>query len=157
MEHLFQTALTFRGALVKLVENLDDEMLDSVPQNFNNNIRWNLAHLIVTPALLTYQLVGTNSPLIGPEFISSAKKGTNHENFNLGEEYGIKHLSEILIETIKQLQRDYEDLSHRDFKAYETSTGFVIKDLQSAIAYSNIHDGIHLGVISSIKKVLDSQ
>lgn len=156
MEHLFSTALTFRQFLVTKLEKLDNEQLDTIPEGFNNNIRWNIAHLIVTPHLLTYNMVGQKNSLLSDDFINSAKKGSNPDSFSMNEDFGIKHLSETLIEVIKKLQRDYDELLNHDFKSYETSTGYVLKDIPSAIAYSNIHDGIHIGTINAIVKVLDT-
>ncbi|MBF0197838.1 MAG: DinB family protein [Planctomycetes bacterium] len=155
MDSLFQVTLTFRNSLISLVEPLSDEQWDEIPQGFNNNIRWNLTHLIVTPALLIYKLAGENSPLLSADFIDSARKGSNPESFSLNEDFGRKHLSELLIETVKQCQRDFADLEKKEFKSYETSTGYIIKDVTSALAYSNTHDGIHLGTISAIKKLLE--
>jgi len=156
MDFLFQTALSYRMQLVNLVEDLEDELLDEVPKGFRNNIRWNLAHLVVTPHLLTYGLLQQANPLLSPEFARSAAKGTNHENFSLNEDYGKKHLLEFIVEIVKQLQRDFKDLSKHKFKPYETSTGLVLKDLVTAISYSNIHDGIHIGTVSSMLKVLNA-
>jgi hypothetical protein len=155
MEALFSTALTFRQALVKKVAGLDDGTLDFIPEGFNNSIRWNLAHLIVTPCLLTYKLTGQEPPLISGDFINSARKGTKPSNLSLIEDFGLKHLCELIIEVPKQIHRDYSDLKHEEFKAYETSTGFMMQTIDDAIAYSNIHDGIHLGTISAIQKLYD--
>jgi hypothetical protein len=156
MEHLFSTALTFRNMLVNVIDGMDDEMLDTIPEGYNNNIRWNLAHLVVTPGLLTYRLAGEEIPLISNDFIDSCKKGSSPDDFSLNEDFSKSHLCELLIETVKQSQRDFEDLSKEDFKAYETSTGYVIQDLASAISYSNIHDGMHIGVIRMLKKVIEA-
>jgi|SaaInlStandDraft_1057018.scaffolds.fasta_scaffold14000_2 hypothetical protein len=155
MEALFSTCLTFREALIKKVGNLDDDALDFIPEGFNNSIRWNLAHLVATPCLLTYRMTGQEPPLISGDFIDSAKKGTNPNDFSLIEDFGIKHLCELLIEVPKQIQRDYPDLKDLEFKPYETSTGFMMKNIDQAIAYSNIHDGIHFGTVSAIKTLFD--
>jgi hypothetical protein len=110
----------------------------------------------VTPGLLTYRLVGKDIPLLSEEFIDSCKKGSQPDDFSLNEDYSKKHLCELLIETVKQSQRDYEELSKETFKPYETSTGFVIQDLASAFAFSNIHDGLHIGTIKMLKKVIEA-
>ncbi len=149
MDHLFQSALAFRGLLVKRIEPCTDEQLDAIAPGFKNTVRWQLAHMIVTPALLTYKLVGEEAPMISDDFVGSARKGTNQDNFSINEDYGKEHLLEYLIETTKQLQRDAKGLNKKTFQAYETSTGLVLKDLQTAIAYSNIHDGVHFGRIIS--------
>jgi hypothetical protein len=155
MEHLFATSLAFRNQLVSIVDKLDDEQLDFIPENFTNNIRWNIAHLIVTPCLLTYHKVGSKSPLLSDEFINSVKKGTNPDDLSVNEDFGKIHLLETLVESMKQLQRDMPDLEKHNFESYETSTGFVLTNLESALSYSNIHDGVHTGVISSMIKVID--
>ena len=36
---------------------------------------------------------------------------------------------------------------------YETSTGFVLDSIETAIAFNNLHEGIHLGVIMALTKV----
>ena len=156
MDALFQTALSFRELIVRKIEKCDDELLDQVPEGFNNTIRWQIAHLIATPALLTYRLTGQESPLVNQEFLGSVCKGTCHESYSLNEDYGTPHLLEFLIETTKQLQRDYKNLKKTEFKPYETSTGFMIKDLDSAIAFSNVHDGIHIGQIGLYLKLLNT-
>ena len=93
MEHLFASSLTFRNQLVSIAEKLDDEQLDIIPENFHNNIRWNIAHLIVTPCLLTYHKVGSQSPLLSTQFIDSVKKGTNPEDFSVNEDFSKKQIS----------------------------------------------------------------
>lgn len=155
MEALFSTALTFREALIRKVEALEDDALDFIPEGFNNSIRWNLSHLVVTPCLLTYGLTDEEPPLISSDFIKSARKGSCPNDFSLIEDYGIKHICELLVEVPKRIQRDYEDLKNKEFKAYETSTGFMMQNLDEAIAYSNIHDGIHFGVVTAIIKLYD--
>jgi hypothetical protein len=156
MDHLFSTALTFRNMLVSGIDKMDDELLDLTPEGYNNNIRWNLAHLVVTPGLLTYRLVGKDIPLLSVEFIDSCKKGSQPDDFSLNEDYSKKHLCELLIETVKQSQRDFEELFKETFKPYETSTGFVIQDLPSALSFSNIHDGMHIGSIRMLKKIIET-
>lgn len=155
MDALFETALTFRQHLLLQLEKIDDDQLDVIPEGFSNSIRWNLAHLVVTPGLLTYRLAGEEVPLISTEFIDSAKKGSCPDDLSLNEDFGFKHLSELLVETVKQGQRDFEDLSQKSFKAYETSTGYVISDLPSALSYSNIHDGMHIGTMKAMLRQLD--
>ena len=136
MDFLFQTALTYRSHLISQVKELSDEQWDATPEGFSSSIRWNIAHLVVTPSLLTYGLTGSTSPLLSEDFINSACKGTTVESFSLNEDFGKKHLCEYLIETVKQCQRDISDLENKDFKAYETSTAYIMRDLPSALSYS---------------------
>jgi hypothetical protein len=155
MDHLFAPNLAFRQNLVQKLEALDPELIDIVPEGYNNNIRWHVAHLVVTPALLTYRLAGVEIPLISQGFIESAKKGSNHDDFSLNEDFGLPHLCELLIETVKQTQRDFEMLQEQGFESYETSNGFILDNLTSALAFSNVHDGIHIGAINAMLRAIE--
>lgn len=157
MDFLFSTVLAYRQMLVNAILQMDDETLDAIPDGFNNNIRWHLAHMVVTPGLLTYRLMGRELPFLSEEFINSAKKGTNPDSFSLNEDFGKKHLCELLIETVKRAQRDCEELSKLPFKPYETSTGYVISNLSAALAFSNIHDGLHIGNIRLLARLISTR
>ena len=157
MDFLFCTVLAYRQMLVNAITQMNDDVLDIVPDGFSNNIRWNLAHMVVTPGLLTYRLMGRELPFLSEEFINSAKKGTNPDNFSLNEDFGKKHLCELLIETVKRTQRDCEELSKLPFKPYETSTGYVISNLPAALAFSNIHDGLHIGHIRMLARLITAR
>ena len=52
------------------------------------------------------------------------------------------------------MQRDAKELSKQEFKPFETVTGHIVKDLESAIAFTIGHDGIHSGTIDSMLVVL---
>lgn len=119
------------------------------------SIRWHVAHMVATPALMTYELADESSPLLSQDFLQSVKRGTNQENFSLNEDYGIKHLVEFLVETVKQLQRDGKELEGKTFKSYETLTGHIIKDLESAMSYILVHDGIHIGTVNAMLDVIE--
>jgi hypothetical protein len=45
MIHQIENIKTLRTTLLTLVENLTINQLNEVPEGFNNNIIWNLAHL----------------------------------------------------------------------------------------------------------------
>lgn len=154
MDCLFQTALIFRSNLVALLNDADDDILDTVPEAFNNTIRWQVAHLIASPYLLTYKKVKMEHAFISDTFAESVKKGTNQEDFALSEDYDKKHLLEYLTESTKQMQRDYANLKKGSYEAYESSSGLVLKDIDTAISYSNIHDGLHIAQIKIMMKIL---
>ena len=108
----------------------------------------------MTQPLLTYKLAGIEIPHLSNEFIDSAKKGSNPEDFSLNEDFSAKHLRELLLEMPKQCQRDLEELSQAEFTPFETSIGYVIENMEGAMAFSNIHDGIHIGRIQTMRKLL---
>lgn len=154
MEQLFQAILSYRIRFSSFIEKAGDAKLDIVPPGFISTVRWHLAHLVASQSFLTYGLTQQPSPLVSEEFIASARKGTTQEDFSVNEDYGTRHLLEFLIETTKQLQRDFKTLKKHDFSDFETSTGLMLRNLDSALAFSAVHDGVHMGQIHAMLRVL---
>lgn len=147
---LLDATLAFRTGLIKKLESVPEEKWDLIPQGHQNNIRWQCAHLCVTPGLLTYVRLGRTIPILSPVLIASARKGTNPASFDKSEDYSKKNLLGLMKEVILRLQQDAPELSTLPFEAFETSTGLVLKDLSGAFTYSSVHDGIHIGTVSAM-------
>ena len=47
-----------RKLCLKIMNSFSDEALVKIPESYNNNILWNLGHLVVTQQLLHYKLSG---------------------------------------------------------------------------------------------------
>ena len=58
MEKLFDILLKNRKILHDYLHKTSQEDLFKIPEGFNNNIWWNIAHVVVTPQLLLYGLSG---------------------------------------------------------------------------------------------------
>ena len=52
------------------------------------------------------------------------------------------------------LEEDFEAGIFENYIAYPTSTGLNIDSLETALLFNNYHEGIHYGIIRSIKKFL---
>jgi len=140
-----------RELVVKAIHGLSLEQIHTIPMGFKNNIAWNAAHLVVTQQLLHYKLSGLNC-LVPDDLISGYRKSTvPTKAFTEGEFEGIKELLTGLPET---LEEDYNAGIFKSYQEYPTSTGFVLTDIETAISFNNFHEGIHLGIIMAIKKLI---
>lgn len=138
-----------RKLIQKKIEGLSIEQLHKIPEGFNNNIAWNVAHLVVTQQLLHYKLSNLNC-LVPDELIENYRKGTfPTETFTQEKWEEVLELFDGLPNT---LQEDYEAEIFKEYIEYPTSTGFVLKNIKDAIAFNNFHEGIHLGTILSLLK-----
>ncbi|MGJ8759963.1 DinB family protein [Polaribacter sp. AHE13PA] len=147
----FDLLRTSRTLVLKELEGLTLEQLHITPAGFKNNIAWNVAHLVVTQQLLNYKLAGLNC-LCPDELIEDYKKGTVPTKTFTEEEF--EEVKELLLGLPDTLQEDYEAGIFENFAEYPTSTGFVLNSIESAISFNNFHEGIHYGIIRSIKKFL---
>ncbi|WBX76509.1 DinB family protein [Tenacibaculum ovolyticum] len=151
MNTQFEILKKSRELILKKIENLSIEQLHLIPDGFKNNIAWNVAHLVVTQQLLHYKLSGLNC-LASDELIEGYKKGTLPTDIFSEEEF--EEVKELLIGLPDTLKEDYEAGIFTEFTTYETSLGFVLDSVETAIAFNNLHEGIHLGTIMALTKLV---
>ena len=151
MEQNFDIARTARTMALQYLENYSVEQLNTVPAGFSNNLIWNIAHIVVTQQLLVYKLSGTPM-LISDDFVEKYRKGATVNGLATAEE--IEVLKSLLTQTIDQTQKDFDAGVFKNYTEYPTSTGFVIKSIEDAIAFNNFHEGLHIGIMMRIKKGL---
>ena len=65
-----------------------------------------------------------------------------------------EQVKELLIGLPNTLEEDFKEGIFKNYTEYPTSTGFVLTDIENAINFNNFHEGIHYGIIRSIKKFL---
>ncbi|WP_405221909.1 DinB family protein [Dokdonia sp. Asnod1-B02] len=152
MEYTFDICLKNRHLLERFIKSHTLEELNKIPDGFNNNIIWNIGHSIATQQLLTYGLSGLTPP-VSMEFINSYKKGTKPEKDVTQEELSL--INEMLFDTLKTLQKDYEAGIFKDFKEYTLSTsGGTLSKVEHGLDFNNFHEGLHLGCIIQLSKLI---
>lgn len=151
MEQNFDIVRTSRKMILQYLENYSVEQLNTVPAGFSNNLIWNIAHIVVTQQLLVYKLSGLPM-LISDDLVEKYRKGTKVEG--LVSEIEIEQIKLLLNSTIDQTEIDFSNGLFKNYSEYPTSSGYVIKGVEDAIKFNNFHEGIHLGVLMSIKKGL---
>ncbi|MEJ6674722.1 MAG: DinB family protein [Polaribacter sp.] len=151
MKTQFEVLRIARNLILKELEGLTLDQIHVIPQGFKNNIAWNVAHLVVTQQLLHYKATGLDC-LCPDELIAAYKKGTSPSKSFTAEEFDeVKELMSGLPDT---LQEDFEAGIFESYSTYQTSTGLVLDSIETAIVFNNLHEGMHYGIIRSIKKFL---
>ncbi|MBL4605620.1 MAG: DinB family protein [Flavobacteriaceae bacterium] len=151
MKTQFNILRKAREITSKRIDGLTLEQLHIIPDGFNNNIAWNVAHLVVTQQLLNYRMSGKDC-LVSEELIEAYRKGTKPESQFTQEEFDeVLELFEGLPDT---LEEDYNAGIFTEYKEYTSSTGFVLDSIENAISFNNFHEAMHLGVIMSLTKLV---
>lgn len=141
-----------RGFLNNYLEKLTLEQLNTIPEGYNNNILWNIGHIIVTEQLLVYKLSGLPM-LVNDELISKYMKGTKPEA-NASQD-DVNDLKKLLFSTINRTAKDYTDGKFTSFQEYTLSTtGNVLTKVEEAIQFNLFHEGIHFGYIMALAKAV---
>jgi len=140
-----------RLLMLKLIEGKSLEQINTIPEGFNNSIGWNVGHLVVTQQLLCYKLSGLEV-LISEEMIAKYRKGTKPTGFIAQEEWGL--IKKLFVELPNKLNSDYGQGLFKIYNNYETSVHVNIDSIDKAIDFNNFHEGIHLGVLLALKRLV---
>lgn len=151
MNQLLEVTKTSRKIVKSFLENYTLEQLNTIPEGFSNNLFWNIAHIVVTQQLLVYKLSGLPMK-ISDGLAEKYRKGTKPEGYVSQEEVDL--FKTLLFETISQTEIDIENNVFQNYTEYPTSTGFILKNVESAMTFNNFHEGLHIGIMMSIKKFI---
>ncbi|MGB5668245.1 MAG: DinB family protein [Maribacter sp.] len=151
MDNLFEITIQNRKILYKFLKDTPKKDLLKIPDGYRNNIWWNIAHVVVTQQLLVYNLSGQKMK-ISSDIVDKFRKGTVPDGTATEEE--MEMVKAFLFSTVEWAQEDYENGFFKDFNEYTTSANVTLKTVEDAIAFNVFHEGLHLGVILSLQKVL---
>lgn len=140
-----------RTNILNLISSLSVEQLNRIPEGFNNNIIWNVAHNVVTQQLLVYRLSGVDIR-IDENLIDKYRKGSKPSNEVSTEE--IELVKGLLLDTVDWMEEDYENGLFQSYKEYTTSYNITLSSTEDAIRFNNTHEGLHLGYAMALKKLV---
>jgi hypothetical protein len=140
-----------RSFLLKNLEDLTTEQYNKIPEGFNNNIIWNLGHMIAAQQGVCYIRAGL-APRVGEDIINTFKSSTKPERaFNETEIANIKNL---LFSTLEQLEEDYTNNVFGGYTAWSTRYGVELASIEDALDFLPFHEGLHSGCITALKRLV---
>lgn len=151
MNWAFDITIKNRKILKSFLENLSLEELNKIPDGFNNNIVWNIAHTVVTQQILVYRLSGLPT-VLSKELVETYKKGTKPTKALTQAE--VDEIKGLLFSTIEKTKEDFQDKIFTEFETYTVTTKSTLTNVEEAIDFNNFHEGIHLGYILALKRAL---
>lgn len=153
MEKILATIRASRRKLISIVEELSTDEMNQIPAGFNNNLAWQIGHLVVTEQILCYKLSG-NKFTIEEELIDLYRNGSKPEKYISAEE--IAKLKEYLLSTIDQLESDLKTEIFENYTPYTISTyqGYELNNVHDAITFIVSHDGLHYGSSLALKRLV---
>lgn len=151
MQKQFEIHLTTRKNILKTIESLSEEQLNKIPTGFNNNMIWNVAHILVAQQLLCYKMANQEMTL-DESFIDLFKKGSQADYEVSQEEITI--IKEELFALANKLEEDYNLGVFKAYKTYPTSYNVTLNTIEEAIQFNNVHEALHFGYIMALKKAI---
>ncbi|MBK8628075.1 MAG: DinB family protein [Saprospiraceae bacterium] len=140
-----------RKAFKKILDSLNVEQINKIPTGFNNNVLWNVGHIIAVQQRLIYGLAGQKY-FLDKVFVNSFLPGTKPDEYY--NEAMINDIKLWLVVTYDQMIMDINDNKFLTYTPFTTALRYEINDLDSAIAFNLYHEALHMGHILNIKKHL---
>ena len=140
---------TNRKLYAGIFEKYSLDQLNKIPAGFNNNMIWNMGHIVASQQSLIYKLSSLDMH-ISEDFFNLYKPGTKPlRDATQAEADEIKIL---VTGNIDKTKADIDAGKFVTFTERQTLTGFLLSNLQDAFEFVNYHEAMHLGVIMSIRK-----
>lgn len=143
-----------RQFIIDQVAPLTVEQLNKIPVGFDNNIIWNMAHLICAQQGICY-LRGGQQAIVPEKFIAPFFTGTKPGR--MIEQDEIQEIKNLLISSIDQFQSDYDK---KIFGNYTPSPNVLklysieLNNIEDALEFILYHEGYHSGYILALKRLV---
>jgi hypothetical protein len=152
-ESIIRQLYIVRSITEDLLEKTPKEILDIIPDGFNNNIRWNFGHITFIQEKLVFGLSyeELSLPNSYQKYFSAGTKPNNSLT-------GVPSITEIAVELANQKERVREYLLENTHKTlpvpYTNKMGVTFYTFLDALLFSFYHEAIHVQTIKDIKKVI---
>lgn len=150
MNNSIEIIRKLRSFLLTGIGDLTIDELNKIPPGFNNNIIWNLGHLVASQQGLCYLRAGV-TPTTDESFIAAYKSGSKPERFVDTRELEI--IKDLLFSSLDQFELDYANHAFSRYVAWTSRYATLISDIDDALNFLPFHEGLHMGVIMSLKRL----
>jgi hypothetical protein len=151
MESLFKAWKTSRKIYLNFFDDYSLDQLNKIPGGFNNNLIWNIGHVIVAQQSIIYK--GSNLPMyISEDLLIQYRPGTKPSG--PVSESEAEQLKELLIDLVSKTEADFQKgiFAAVSYNERTVVTGFHLASIEDAFEFNNYHEGLHLGYMMSLKK-----
>ena len=119
MENSIKLIKAGRTQWLNKIADLSTAQLNHIPTGFNNNLAWQMGHVVVSQQILCYKLAGQKF-IVEEELIDLYKNGSKPErDFSAAE---IAQMKGYFLSTIDQLEIDLNNKIFDNFTPYTIST-----------------------------------
>jgi len=147
----FKITRTSREIYARLLDTYTLEQLNKIPDGWSNNLMWHIGHIMVSQQILVYKGSGLATSL-SDEFVAMYMRGTKPERDVTQAE--VDAMKNLLFSTIQKTEEDYRNGIFTTYNPRKSELGFALDTAEDAIAFNNYHEGIHLGMVLRLKKLV---
>lgn len=151
MDKPFEIIRKTRQNILNQVSELTIDQLNEIPAGFNNNIIWNLAHMVAAQQGVCYVRGGL--PLvIKEEFFLAYKPDTKPQGPLSAAQF--EEIKQLMFSTIDVLEADYKKGLFKNNPSWTNRYGIELPVIEDSLHFLLFHEGIHFGYIMALKRMV---
>jgi hypothetical protein len=143
-----------RQFLLNQIADLTPEELNKIPAGYNNNIIWNVAHLICAQQSICYLRAGL--PItVNDNYVTPFLTNTKPDRIIDSQE--IEVIKELFISSLDELQTRLDEDRFGNYTASPNILkvyGVRLNTIHDALEFLLYHEGFHSGYIISLKHLI---
>lgn len=151
MNKKIETIKNTRQHLLQFISDVSVDGLNEVPPGFNNNIIWNLGHLIASQQGVCYLRAGVKTRIDETLYLRY-KPGTKPEGYSNGGE--VEKIKNMLFASLDQFAEDYQNNVFANYNTWTTRYGVELAGINDAIEFLLFHEGLHAGYVMALKRLV---
>lgn len=135
--------------VLNILQDFSLEQINTIPAGFNNNIAWNLGHMHAAQLGILYKRAGLP---VDETFYDLYKPDSKPKGPITQEQ--LDDIKSRLIISLDDLEQDFAANIFTNYPTWTTRYGAVISSIDQAIAFLPFHEGLHIGYIMSMRKLV---
>lgn len=148
-----ETVKNVRLYLLEYLKDLTAQQLNEIPDGFNNNIIWNLGHLVSSQQGVCYVRAGLDV-VVEERYFLPYRPGTKPAE--VADEQTIAEIKGLMLSTIVRFEKDYQNNLFNNYTSWVTRYGVQLDAIEDAVNFIPFHEGFHVGYITALKRTLKS-
>ncbi|MEM7536569.1 MAG: DinB family protein [Chloroflexota bacterium] len=137
-----------RNAIHKAVKDLSQEQAMAIPDGHDNNVAWNIGHVVAVQQRVCYGRNGLDMNM-SEEMQSMYLPGTSPADWDTEPDFGA--LVTLMMDTLAQHEADHAvGKFGGEFQASTTPSGLHIADAETALMFNTYHEAQHFGMILAL-------
>ncbi|XZF16581.1 DinB family protein [Chitinophagaceae bacterium MMS25-I14] len=150
MNQQLETLKKTRTFLLESIKDLSAAQFNKIPEGFSNNIIWNLGHIVAAQYGICYVRAGVTPP--DETIVNNYRSGTKPEG--IADEAEIEKIKGLLLSSLERTDNDYKENVFANYTEWNTRYDKVISNVDDALGFLPFHDGLHMGTIAALRKLV---
>jgi hypothetical protein len=141
----------------ELLGDLPAEALTVIPEGWRNHLLWHIGHLTLVQQALIYGMSGTPMPMDGADFKHFMTWfGRDSSPLDWKQVPEAAHVLELHDRLWRSMGDDLAAERFQGYRPYATAMGVTISTVEEALAFNNVHEGIHYGLMLRLKHAVSA-